>query len=483
MTTTMPTLVWLRNDLRLADNPALSAAAASGPIAPIYILDETSTARRPGAASLWWLDKSLRSLAADLATRGVDLILRRGDPLTILQDTADEIGARGVCWNRLYDAPSIARDARIKAALRDRGLEARSFNGSLLNEPWTIATGAGAPYRVFTPYWKAARAILEARPPSTDPASGGVIPVIEGPSRSAQAESLDDWRLHPREPDWSAGFADWRPGEAGAQARLTAFLDDAASGYPGARDRPGAPGTSRLSPHLHFGEISPHRVWAASKAAAVRGAAGEAEIDAFLRELGWREFNHHLLYHFPDMPRSGFNPRFDAFPWLDDPAGLKAWRRGRTGYPIVDAGMRELWTTGWMHNRVRMIVASFLVKDLLIDWRVGEAWFWDTLVDADLANNVAGWQWVAGSGADAAPYFRVFNPVLQGEKFDPDGEYVRRWAPELARLPNACIHCPWQAEPQLMGAAGMSQGVTYPAPIVDHAEARDRALAAYERLR
>jgi deoxyribodipyrimidine photo-lyase len=479
---TSPTLVWLRNDLRLADNPALAAAAAAGPIVPIYVLDDTPGVRPPGAASLWWLDKSLRSLAADFAGHGVELVLRRGDPLAILGEAAARTGAGAVFWNRLYDAPAIARDARIKAHLRAQGLAARSFNGSLLNEPWTLSTGAGAPYRVFTPYWRAARAAIVTGCGRADEDSGPNIPAMTAPSRAPRSESIDDWRLHPRQPDWSAGFGDWRPGESGAQARLAAFLDGAASDYAGARDKPGAAGTSRLSPHLHFGEISPRRVWAAARDAAARGAAGEAGIDAFLRELGWREFNHHLLYHFPDMPRDGFNARFDAFPWADDPAGTEAWRRGRTGYPIVDAGMRELWTTGWMHNRVRMIVASFLVKDLMIDWRVGEAWFWDTLVDADLANNVAGWQWVAGSGADAAPYFRVFNPVLQGEKFDPDGAYVRRWVPELARLPGACIHRPWCAGPNVLGDAGVTLGVTYPAPIVDHALARARALAAYERL-
>jgi len=271
-------------------------------------------------------------------------------------------------------------------------------------------------------------------------------------------------------------------GEAGARARLESFLSDGLTDYADARNRPDLTGTSRLSPHLHFGEISPRRVWDQAKASVITRGAKERDVEAFLRELGWRDFNHHLLFHYPDMERVGFNPRFLSFPWVENPGGLEAWRQGRTGYPIVDAGMRELWATGWMHNRVRMIAASFLIKHLMIDWRQGEAWFWDTLVDADLANNLAGWQWIAGCGADAAPYFRIFNPVLQGEKFDPGGDYVRRWAPELARLPNACIHQPWRAEDRVLAAAGVRLGVTYPMPIVDHATARARALNVYERL-
>ncbi len=471
-----PAVVWLRNDLRLGDNPALSTAALAGPVIPLYILDETTGTRPLGGAARWWLDKSLRALSADLADRGAPLVLRRGPAEQVLKEVIAEIGAGSVYWNRLYDPSAVCRDGKIKAALRAAGVATSSFNGALLNEPWTVKTGAGGPYRVFTPYWRAARTSADESGPDTTPLR------LQGFEASPASDLLDDWRLHPRTPDWSAGFQDWRPGEAGAQAGLASFLSGGVDNYIDVRNLPAMPGTSRLSPHLHFGEISPRQVWAAAKRAVAERSAPPNQIDGFLRELGWREFNHQLGFHFPRMEQDGFNPRFLNFPWRDDPAGAEAWRHGRTGFPIVDAGMRELWATGWMHNRVRMIVASFLIKDLLVDWRVGEAWFWDTLVDADLANNLAGWQWVAGSGADAAPYFRVFNPVLQGEKFDPDGTYVRRWVPELARLPNAHIHKPWRADNDILTAANVRLGATYPAPIVDHAVARDRALAAYGRL-
>jgi deoxyribodipyrimidine photo-lyase len=349
-----------------------------------------------------------------------------------------------------------------------------------MNEPWEIRTGAGGPYKGYSAYWRAAAAKIAGDPPEPRPAR------LEGPRQAPRSDALSDWDLHPRAPDWSGGFADWRPGEAGAHARLGRFLGEAAADYADGRDRPGREGTSRLSPHLHFGEIGPRQVWAATRAAMERlpgGTPGARKgFETFLKELGWREFDYQLLHHFPQMEASNLDPRFDAFAWRDDPAALEAWRKGRTGYPIVDAGMRQLWASGWMHNRVRMIVASFLIKDLLIHWKTGEAWFWDTLVDADLANNVANWQWVAGSGADAAPYFRVFNPVLQGERFDPEGRYVREWLPELAKLPDACIHKPWTAGENDLAGAGVKLGVTYPLPIVDHAEARDRALSLYERL-
>lgn len=476
MTNSPPGLVWLRRDLRSQDNPALAAAAAHGSAIALYIKDDPGAGRAAGAASDWWLDKSLRALGDDLAARGIPLVLRQGPAAEVLDAVAAEAGAAGVYWNRAYDRPSIDRDKRIKADLRAGGVCCRSFNGALLNEPWQVATGSGGPYRVFTPYWRAARPLAEDAEPGPP-----LAPV--GPLASAPAsETLADWGLHPKTPDWSQGFSDWVPGEAGAWARLEAFLDGPVDAYARGRDFPGRPGVSRLSPHLHFGEISPRQVWSACRSAVAMGRASQGGVDAFLRELGWREFNHHLLFHFPDMAEASFNGRFDHFPWEDNPEGLAAWRAGATGYPIVDAGLRELWATGWMHNRVRMIAASFLIKDLMIDWRVGEAWFWDTLVDADAANNIAGWQWVAGCGADAAPFFRIFNPVLQGEKFDPDGAYVRRWVPELARLENAVIHQPWRADPDVLASAGVRLGETYPRPIVDHAEARDRALSAYKRL-
>jgi deoxyribodipyrimidine photo-lyase len=476
-----PTVVWLRQDLRLADNPALGEACRrGGPVALLYILDETPGPRARGGASRWWLDKSLASLARDIAARGGALTLRRGEAADVLAAVIAEAGAGAVYWNRLYDEASIERDRRIKQDLAGRGLDVRSFNASLLNEPWEVQTGSGGPYKVFSAYWRAAAPRVAGDAPEPAP------PRLPGPPPQLRSDALADWALHPHDPDWSGGFDEWTPGEAGARKRLDRFLGEAAADYAEGRDRPGEEATSRLSPHLHFGEIGPRQVWAATHAAMQGPAAGEARsrkgFETFLKELGWREFNYQLLHHFPRTERRNLNPRFDAFPWRRDRQALKAWREGRTGYPIVDAGMRQLWRTGWMHNRVRMIVASFLVKDLLIDWTAGEAWFWDTLVDADLANNVGGWQWVAGSGADAAPYFRVFNPVLQGERFDPEGRYVRRWVPELAQLPDRCIHKPWTAGDTELAAAGVALGVTYPSPIVDHHEAKARALSLYERL-
>jgi deoxyribodipyrimidine photo-lyase len=386
-----------------------------------------------------------------------------------------DTGATTIFWNRLYDPASVARDRAVKENLAAIGADCRSYNASLLVEPWEVKTGSGGPFKVFSAFWRAAAPRADRTQPSLPPR------VILAPLSSPETDTLDDWDLHPRTPDWSGGFADWRPGEQGAQDRLTRFFAEGLDHYAGGRDRPDRNWTARLSPYLRFGEIGPRQVWRATQAQAELGADLQA-VATFQKELGWREFNYHLLFNFPQTLEANLNSRFDAFPWRNAPADIEAWRRGRTGYPIVDAGMRQLWTTGWMHNRVRMIVASFLIKDLLIDWRVGEAWFWETLVDADLASNTGGWQWVAGSGADAAPYFRVFNPVLQGEKFDPDGAYVRRWAPELKELPNTVIHAPWRADPDSLKCAGVRLGETYPKPMVDHAEARDRALAIYQGL-
>jgi deoxyribodipyrimidine photo-lyase len=472
-----PAIVWLRNDLRLADNPALAEACGRGvPVVILYVLDDSGATRPRGAASRWWLDKSLASLGRDVADRGGTLTLRRGAPAAVLDALIDETGAVAVFWNRLYDQPSVDRDRRIKESLRARDIECRSFNAGLLSEPWEIQTGAGGPYKVFSAYWRAAAPRAGDHAPVAAPSS------LISPGRPPRSERLEAWGLHPRNPDWSQGFCDWAPGETGAQARLDRFLETAVADYAQDRDRPDREATSRLSPHLHFGEIGPRQAWTAVHDAMETGSANRKGGETFLKELGWREFNHQLLFHFPHTSDENLNPRFDAFAWREDETALEAWRRGRTGYPLVDAGLRQLWTTGWMHNRVRMIVASFLVKDLLIHWKTGEAWFWDTLVDADLANNVGGWQWVAGSGADAAPYFRVFNPILQGKRFDPEGDYVRRWVPELARLPNDCIHEPWAAGDSALAQAGVRLGDTYPRPIIDHPEARDRALALYQRL-
>lgn len=463
-----PSIVWFRNDLRLADNPALIAGLGSGqPVVPVYILDEETEGVRPhGAASRWWLHHSLQSLDASLHALGSRLILRRGPAEDVIDDLVTECDAKVVYWNRIYDQGSRERDGRIKQALTSRGVAAESLKANLLFEPWEVRTLAGDPFKVFTPFWRACRAL---------PSPGQPLPAprrLPAPDTWPASEGLSSWRLQPSAPDWSGGLgASWAPGEAAAIARLASFLDTILLRYREARDLPAIDGTSRLSPHLAFGEISPRQIW---RAATAQGHS--AATEKFLAELGWREFAYNLLFHFGDLGQRNFRPEFDAFPWAEDDAAIEAWRRGRTGYPIVDAGMRQLWTTGWMHNRVRMIVASFLTKDLLIDWRLGERWFWDTLVDADPANNATGWQWVTGSGADAQPYFRIFNPVLQGEKFDPSGDYVRRWVPELASLPARQIHRPWTADPKLPAEI-------YPEPIVDHGKARNRALEAFRNLK
>ncbi len=387
-----------------------------------------------------------------------------------------ETGAGTVLWNRRYDSGGIGVDKALKADLVARGVHAESFGANLLREPWEVKSAAGGPMKVFTPFWRAHQKLGAIRSPLRAP---GALPSLPRPVAS---DSLEDWGLEPTRPNWAKGFTShWTPGEAGAQARLDAFLDDALKGYADGRNRPDRASTSRLSPHLRFGEISPVQIW--HRVQMATGMEPTEDVSKFLAEIGWREFAYHLLFHMPDLPAANVQPRFDAFPWRSDPAVLKAWQTGQTGYPIVDAGLRELWQTGWMHNRVRMIVASFLVKHLLIDWREGEAWFWDTLVDADVANNPASWQWVAGSGADAAPYFRIFNPMLQGEKFDPKGDYVRRWVPELAGLPAKAIHTPWEAPLAILHKAGVRLGETYPQPIVDHDAARARALAAFATIR
>ncbi len=470
-----PTIFWFRADLRLTDNPALTAALEQGSVLPVFIWDETPPIRPLGGAARWWLDKSLRALAADLAVRGAPLILRRGPALGVLEDLIAETGAQEVFWNRLYDPASIARDSELKARLTQAGVRCRSYNASLLIEPWEVATQTGGPFRVFSAFWRAAEPRVACSDGLAAPAA------LRPPEKTPASDPIDAWSLHPEHPDWSGGFGEWTPGESGAAKRLQTFLDEALFEYSGGRDRPDRAWTSKLSPHLHFGEIGPRQVWRAVQARALTGASLKSSA-TFLKELGWREFNHHLLFHYPRTPSDNLDARFDAFPWRESSTDLKLWQRGKTGYPIIDAGMRELWRTGWMHNRVRMIVASFLIKDLLIDWRLGEAWFWDTLVDADIANNVAGWQWTAGSGADAAPYFRVFNPVLQGERFDPEGDYVRRWVPELSRLPASAIHAPWRSDSLVLSDAGVRLGVTYPYPLVDHAQARDRALKLYKEL-
>lgn len=472
MSLASPTILWFRRDLRLADNPALVAAIARGaPLIPIYVLDPDL-----GAAQRWWLNHSLESLGADLARLGTPLILKRGDARDVVLELAKETGAGAVYWNRLYDPEAIARDTRLKSALRTSGILAESFNASLLREPWEISPkGSSAFFQVFTPFWKSLAAIIEPVTPARTPMAW-----VSGVDMAS--DRLEDWRLLPVKPDWAAAFGGyWSPGEAGARFRLERFLDQALSGYADRRDFPDGSTTSGLSPHLHWGEIGPRQVWRATRGAVERGGDARS-AEAFLRELGWREFSHHLLFHAPTLPERCLRPAFEAFPWAPADDRLRRWQRGLTGYPMVDAGMRELWTTGWMHNRVRMIVGSFLVKHLRIDWRHGAAWFKDTLLDADLANNSASWQWVAGCGADAAPYFRIFNPMLQGAKFDPEGGYVRRWIPELARLPDRFLHAPWTAPTEVLAQAGVRLGIDYPTPVVAHEEARASALAAFAAI-
>jgi deoxyribodipyrimidine photo-lyase len=471
----MPTaVIWFRNDLRLDDNPAVHAALARGfSVLPVYVHapgEEGDWA--PGAASDAWRARSLDALDAALRARGNRLHCRASDDsLAALRDVATASGAEAVFWNRRYEPAIEARDAVIKRALRDDGLHVESFNGSLLREPWDVQTQQGDPYRVFSAYWKTASASRGALRTSTAPqrlpAPESSLPHPAGP------QAL---RLLP-DPRWDAGFNDEAtPGEAGAMRTLRRFIDTGLADYAQARDVPGRDGTSRLSPHLHFGEISVQRVVAEVEAS----DAPPGAIAAFVRELGWREFAYHLMHHFPHTVERNLNPRFDDLQWArPDPGLLGAWQQGRTGIPIIDAGMRQLWHSGWMHNRVRMLVASLLTKNLRMHWNLGARWFWDTLVDADLANNTLGWQWVAGTGADAAPYFRIFNPVLQGQRFDADGAYVRRWLPELAGLPDAVLHAPWK-QPALL----RQHAPRYPRePVVDLAASREMALAAYQALR
>ena len=471
-----PCLLWFRLDLRLADNPALVAAVNSGrAVMPVFMLDDAGEGEWPqGGASRWWLHHALADLDQQLRVHGLRLILRRGESLQGLRDLIRETGAETVHWNRRYEPAVIARDKQVKQALKDEKVDVTSYNSSLLFEPWEIENKTGKPFQVFTPFWK--HCLQQSVPAAVDVD----LKKVAVPSKWPDSLVLDELELLPAI-KWDSGFYEaWQPTCDAARERLKRFTNESVKAYSDDRNRPDIDGTSMLSPYLHFGQLGPREVFAHFQQAGLVDAKGGRK---YLAEIGWREFSYHLLYHFPHTPEGPLREQFDGFPWRENPAYLKAWQRGRTGYPVVDAGMRQLWATGWMHNRVRMIVASLLVKHLLQPWQAGARWFWDTLVDADLASNTQGWQWTAGCGADAAPYFRIFNPITQGEKFDPEGSYVRRWVPELKHLPAKFIHKPWEAPASLLEECGIALGETYPEPVVGHFEGRSRALDAFQKLK
>lgn len=463
-------IVWFRQDLRCRSNPALAEACTNHQfIIPLYIYDPKSI----GAAQNWWLHYSLLALEKELKKLNLNLCLQQGQALSVLKELIKMHGVDAIYWNRCYEPDAIQRDKVIKQELKTQALDVNSFNGSLLNEPWTVKNKSDNYFKVFTPFWKQAMQQI-------------VLPEIAALNHACKtplvaSEHLADWNLLPVKPNWAKGFTPfWEPGELGAAKKLNFFIEQHLQGYKEKRNEPDKMATSRLSPHLHFGEISPWDIWRAIEAEKMHAGCDLRSAEHFLAELGWREFSYYLLYHFPNLPSKNFRQEFDAFPWQEDRELLKLWQKGITGFPIVDAGMRELWHTGYMHNRVRMIVASFLIKDLFIDWRDGAEWFYNTLLDADLASNSASWQWVAGTGADSAPYFRIFNPTLQGEKFDPQGEYIKRWVPELAQVAPKWIHKPWEAPQQSLP---ITLGKEYPHPIVDHAIARKIALQHYQNIK
>ncbi|WP_169543378.1 cryptochrome/photolyase family protein [Sneathiella aquimaris] len=466
-----PVIYWLRQDLRVSDNPALHHAVQQGRVLPVYILDDENAGECAlGAASRAWLHRSLAVLKEQFDGH---LSFYKGDPLSILPALCEQNGVEAVFWNRCYEPWQISRDGALKEILTQGGITVSSFNGSLLWEPWTISKKDGTPYRVFTPFYtKGCLATEPPRRPLEAPENANYgVPKDKGCT-------LDALSLLPDVKWDQAMLSDWSIGEKAAQVRLADFLDNGVMHYKKGRDHPSLPYVSRISPHLHFGELSPNQAWYAARA-----LEESDQVDHFCRELGWREFSYSLLYYNKELPRKNLQSKFDAFPWDKNPDGLEAWKKGQTGIPLVDAGLRELWQTGYMHNRVRMVVGSFLVKNLLVDWREGERWFWDCLVDADLANNSAGWQWIAGCGADAAPYFRIFNPVMQAQKFDENGDYIRRYVPELADLQNKYLFSPWDAPKEALADADVVLGQTYPAPIVDLKKSRNRALEAYQTIK
>lgn len=468
-------IFWVRNDLRLSDQPALTAAADAGrTVVPVFIWSPDEDGDWPaGGARKWWLHHSLTAFAESLQDRGCTLIIRRGLAWEVLNELVEETSAKRVSFNAHYEPAIRKRDRAVKKSLEEAGVEVKTFNPSLLHHPDAVKTGTGGPYKVFSPFWKSLRRTVEIPEPL------GVAKFVPHDA-SLESVSIEDLKLLPQIP-WDEGFAKaWAPGEQSAQGRLGAFLKNGVADYKEMRNRPDVDGTSRFSPYMHHGELSPRTIYHAVENYVADHPKARKGADVFLAEIGWRDFAHHVLYHFPETAEEPLQQKFQKMPWKFDEDGLKAWQRGNTGYPIVDAGMRQLWATGWMHNRVRMIVGSFLTKDQLMSWQHGADWFWDTLVDADLASNTLGWQWVGGCGADAAPYFRVFNPMTQGEKFDPNGEYIREWVPEIAELPNKYLNRPWEAPDDVLDKAGVTLGETYPEPIVDHSVAREAALEALQ---
>ncbi len=461
---------WIRRDFRLDDNPALLRAAQASALLPVYIHSDGEEGAWPlGGAQRWWLARSLTAFAARLEQAGSRLTMLEGEAAKTLVDLVKRYDVREVVWNRRFEPAPLAQERRVEAALDALGVSWKAYCGNHLFDPEEVATKEGRPYQVYTPFSRNVRARSAPAQPKAAPKT---LPAVDGAPTGVSIASL---RLEPKI-DWAAGFrAKWVPGEDTALTRLRAFTSGAMANYPIGRDQPSVDGSSLLSPHLAFGEIGIRRVWHTALASSSSPAAS---TDKFLAELLWREFGTHVIYHFPKTDLAPLRPEYARFPWRNDREALRAWQRGQTGYPLVDAGMRQLWATGWMHNRVRMVVASFLVKHLLLPWQEGAKWFWDTLVDADLGNNSLGWQWAAGSGADAAPYFRIFNPTSQAEKFDAEAEYIRRWVPELARVPKQLAVAPFDAPPLALRAAGITLGVEYPHAIVQHTKARERALAA-----
>lgn len=473
---TSPTIIWFREDFRLADNAALSAAARDGePVLCITILEPEPP---QGAAHDWWRDGAIRALDAALQEKGGRLHVLRGKAEDLVPALAKVCKASALHWNRRYDPAGRAIDTAIKTQLKSHGTEAHSFPGALLHEPWTIRTQADKPFQVFTPFWRAVCKLGDPRPPLPIPDTLTFAPFPE--TDQFHCLNPEEFNLLPISPDWAAGFREtWEPGEKAAHEHLALFAEDTLRGYSEERDYPAAEACSRLSPYLRFGHVTPAQLWHA----AMQANASAQNKDKFLAELGWREFAWSILFEQANVATRSLRPEFDALPWRTDPKGLKAWQSGRTGYPLVDAGMRELWHTGWMHNRIRMVVASFLVKHLLLDWRKGERWFADTLVDHDPASNPMNWQWNAGTGVDAAPFFRIMNPILQSEKFDADGDYIRRWVPELRSVPASMIHAPWAADQAALKACGVTLGRDYPHPVIDHKLARERALSVWKNFR